>query len=81
MPISPGRVQLLGGFISLTAPLILAALADAVGLRNAFAVEPLLIVLSLVALKAGLGSRQSSRGDGSEPAGTSRTFLLLLRTE
>jgi MFS family permease len=50
------RVQLLGGVVSLTAPLILGALADVVGLTDAFAVEPLLIVASVLALRAGLST-------------------------
>ncbi|MCU1491007.1 MAG: major facilitator superfamily 1 [Acidimicrobiaceae bacterium] len=55
--IANARMQLLGGVVSLGAPLILGALADVVGLRDAFAVEPLLIVVSVVALRAGLSSR------------------------
>jgi MFS family permease len=55
--IANARIQLLGGVVSLTAPLVLGALADHVGLRDAFAVEPLLILVSVVVLKAGLSRR------------------------
>jgi MFS family permease len=58
--IANARVQLLGGVVSLTAPLVLGALADAVGLTAAFAVEPLLIVASVVALRAGLSGTARS---------------------
>ncbi len=55
--IANARMQLLGGAVSLIAPLMLGALADIVGLRNAFAVEPLLILASVGALRAGLSRR------------------------
>lgn len=52
--VANARVQLLGGMVSLTAPLVLGALADFIGLQDAFAVEPVLIVASVFALRAGL---------------------------
>jgi MFS family permease len=64
---APGRadaananVQLLGGVVALAAPLALGALADAIGLTAAFAVEPLLIVGSAFALRAGSRRHPSS---------------------
>ncbi len=59
MPTSPTLgVQLLGGVVSLIAPLLLGALADSIGLQKAFAVEPVLIVASVVALRAGRSERK-----------------------
>jgi MFS family permease len=66
---APGRtdaanaqVQLVGGVVSLTAPLVLGALADAIGIGPAFVIEPILIVTSVFMLRAGLArSRAESR--------------------
>jgi MFS family permease len=55
--VANARMQLLGGVVSLIAPLLLGALADTVGLGEAFAVEPVLIVVSVLALAAGLSRR------------------------
>jgi MFS family permease len=52
------RMQLLGGAVVLIAPLALGALADRIGLRNAFAVEPVLILASVLALRGGLARRR-----------------------
>jgi fucose permease len=46
--------QLLGGVLVIVAPYLLGSLADHLGLRSAFAIEPVLIVLSAVLLVAGL---------------------------
>jgi MFS family permease len=51
--IANARVQFLGGVVSLIAPLLLGALADGIGLQKAFAVEPILILASVVTLRAG----------------------------
>lgn len=48
--------------MSLTAPPILGVLATVVGLRKAFAVEPLLILASVFILRVGLG-----QGDDRAP--------------
>lgn len=45
-----GATQLLGGLVVIAAPLALGALADQVGLRAAFATEPVLIALSATLL-------------------------------
>jgi MFS family permease len=70
--IANARIQLLGGVVSLTAPLVLGALANVVGLRGAFAVEPLLILASVCALRVGLSKRQESYVvvDGAAPSPT-----------
>jgi fucose permease len=46
--------QLLGGVLVVVAPYLLGSLADRLGLRSAFAVEPVLIALSALLLVAGL---------------------------
>jgi predicted MFS family arabinose efflux permease len=46
--------QLLGGVLVIVAPYLLGSLADHLGLRSAFTVEPVLIGLSAVLLMAGL---------------------------
>jgi MFS family permease len=46
--------QLLGGVLVIVAPYLLGSLADHLGLRSAFTVEPVLIALSAVLLVAGL---------------------------
>jgi MFS family permease len=48
------RTQLLGGVIVIVAPYLLGSLADHVGLRAAFTVEPVLIGASALLLLAGL---------------------------
>jgi fucose permease len=63
---APGRtdaanahVQLVGGVVSLSAPLVLGTLADTIGLGPAFVVEPILIVTCAVMLKAGLATSRA----------------------
>jgi fucose permease len=46
-------VQLLGGICVIAGPYLLGSLADALGLRAAFAIEPALIVMSALLLAAG----------------------------
>ena len=46
--------QILGGLLVIVAPYLLGSLADRLGLRSAFAIEPVLIALSAVLLVAGL---------------------------
>jgi MFS family permease len=46
--------QILGGLLVIVAPYLLGSLADHLGLRSAFAIEPVLIALSAVLLVAGL---------------------------
>jgi MFS family permease len=46
--------QVLGGVLVIVAPYVLGSLADRLGLRSAFAVEPVLIALSALLLVAGL---------------------------
>jgi len=48
------RTQLLGGLIVIVAPYLLGSLADQIGLRPAFTVEPALIAACAVLLLAGL---------------------------
>jgi MFS family permease len=48
------RMQLLGGVLVITAPYLLGSLADHLGLRSAFTVEPVLITLSALLLLAGI---------------------------
>lgn len=47
------RTQLVGGLFVVVAPYALGGLADHVGLRPAFAIEPALIIVSLVLLRLG----------------------------
>jgi len=61
LAVAPGRTdaanaltQLLGGVLVIAAPYLLGSLADRLGLRSAFAVEPVLIALSALLLLAGL---------------------------
>jgi MFS family permease len=54
------RSQLLGGLLVITAPYLLGTLADHLGLTTGFAVEPVLILLSLVLLVSGLQARRRS---------------------
>lgn len=49
-----GATQLLGGLLVTASPYLLGALADHLGLRTAFAIEPLLIAACAVLLLAGL---------------------------
>lgn len=55
--------QLLGGALVVVAPYLLGSLADRVGLRSAFTVEPVLIALCVLLLVAGLktAGRQSEQ--------------------
>jgi MFS family permease len=46
--------QLLGGVLVMVSPFLLGTLADRLGLRSAFTIEPVLIVLSALLLVAGL---------------------------
>jgi MFS family permease len=46
--LAAARAQLAVGMAVATAPLVLGALADAVGIRGAFAIEPVLIVIAAV---------------------------------
>ncbi len=62
------RSQLLGGLLVITAPYLLGSLADPLGLRTAFAVEPVLIALCLVLLLAGLRARRVATPDGDVPS-------------
>jgi MFS family permease len=71
--VANARVQLLGGAVSLTAPLILGAFADTIGLQGAFAIEPVLILASVVALKAGQARRDSYALSGSSEGETCPT--------
>ena len=48
------RIQLLGGVFVIVAPFLLGSLADGLGLRAAFTVEPVLIAASAFLLVAGL---------------------------
>ncbi len=48
------RTQLLGGVLVIAAPYLLGSLADQVGLRPAFTIEPVLIGLAALLLAAGL---------------------------
>jgi MFS family permease len=58
------RTQLLGGAIVITAPYLLGSLADQLGLRAAFTIEPVLIGVSALLLLAGLRlARLPARGD------------------
>jgi MFS family permease len=50
------QVQLVGGVVSLSAPLALGALADTLGLGAAFAIVPVLLVTCALTLRAGLAS-------------------------
>jgi predicted MFS family arabinose efflux permease len=57
-------VQLLGGICVVAGPYLLGSLADALGLRAAFAIEPALIVMSALLLAAGrrAGHRAADKG-------------------
>jgi len=55
-----GAIQLLGGLLVVVSPYLLGALADHVGLRAAFAVEPVLIAACAVLLLAGLWLARAS---------------------
>lgn len=48
------KIQILAGLIVLIAPVVLGNLADRVGLKEAFLVEPILILVSILFLKVGL---------------------------
>jgi MFS family permease len=52
--------QLLGGTLVITAPYLLGSLADHVGLRAAFTIEPVLIGISALLLPAGLKAARRS---------------------
>jgi MFS family permease len=54
--------QLVGGVVSLVAPLALGALADAVGLGTAFVIVPVLVVACALMLRAGLAREPGRRG-------------------
>ena len=58
------RTQLLGGVLVIAAPYLLGSLADHLGLRTAFTIEPVLIGACALLLLAGLRSgRQGAEGD------------------
>ena len=58
------RVGLLGGVLVIAAPYLLGSLADQLGLRTAFTIEPVLIGACALLLLAGLRSgRQGAEGD------------------
>lgn len=64
------RSQLLGGLAVVVAPLALGGLADHVGLSAAFGVEPLLVVICWLLLRAGTGSGLLARTAGAPGTGT-----------
>lgn len=55
------RTQLLGGVLVIASPLLLGTLADHVGLSTAFAVEPVLLIISAVLLLAGTRASRAIR--------------------
>lgn len=57
-----GATQLLGGVLVTAAPYLLGSLADHVGLRVAFAIEPVLIGACAILLLAGLSSLSGRSG-------------------
>ena len=65
-----GRIQLLGGVLVVAAPFLLGSLADHLGLRAAFVIEPMLIVACAVLLVAGLAAgRRPAPQPGQLPDG------------
>jgi predicted MFS family arabinose efflux permease len=64
------RTQLLGGLAVVAAPLALGGLADHIGLSAAFGVEPLLVVICWLLLRAGTGSGLRARTSGAPGTGT-----------
>ena len=60
-----GAIQFLGGVLVIASPYLLGSLADHLGLRAAFAIEPVLIGACAVLLTAGL---RLARLDANEPA-------------
>lgn len=60
-----GAIQFLGGVLVIASPYLLGSLADHLGLRAAFAIEPVLIGACAVLLTAGL---RLARLDADEPA-------------
>jgi MFS family permease len=66
------RTQLLGGLLVIVAPYLLGSLADNLGLRAAFTVEPVLIGACALLLLAGLRlGRSAPAGPPAVPAGVS----------
>jgi MFS family permease len=61
------RTQLLGGILVIAAPYLLGSLADHLGLRAAFTVEPALIAAAALLLLAGLRPARPARLPGHHP--------------